>query len=230
MADGPRLGDAPGTSRRSRLGVVVTLLVVGIGLAGVSSVTGADELLPGSGADASLDVSEDNVTVISSGTEEPVIRDVSNVTAIEISDQGGEIVVDTERSEPFTPAERSEIVDIARQNGTVRDELGDLTDYEFSVEPIQYVELDSNAGERTEIEFDVVETSPDGDNHTETADEYDVVEIDTDDGTGTVHIDREQQYLEDRAEVIVRERETGQRHLSAVVDITDQRVRSVSEQ
>ena len=230
MADGPRLRDDPSSTRRSRLGVVAALLVIGVGLAGISSVTGADELLASSSADTSLNVSGDNVTVINSGTEKTVVRNVSNVTTIEVSDQGGEIVVGTVRSKPFTPVERNKIVDIARQNGTVRDKLGDLTDYEFSVEPMQHVELDSNASERTEIEFDTVETSPDGDNHTETTDEYDVFEVDTDDESEVVHIDREQQYLEDRAEVIVRERETGQRHLSAVVDIADQRVHSVSEQ
>lgn len=75
------------------------------------------------------------------GQDETVIRNLSNVTSIEIEKiDTNQFTIKTERDPPLTDTERERAREIARRNETVRQALENLDEYEFIVDPIYKVE------------------------------------------------------------------------------------------
>lgn len=236
------------SSVRSKLTLLVALLVVGVGLAFTGNALGVSEPLSEPEPGALVAVSDENVTVTASGQEVTAVEKMDTVTNVEITEQDGEFIVTTDREEPFTSAEIERGIEIAKGNKTVQTALDRRDTYEFEVEPVHKLEASELAVTTvndTNITFDtatednesggVDTTTTDhesGGNRTATdSDEIITVTVEdnSSDDESTVRVDREPSYVEDRAVVVVRDTEAGERVLSVVVDLQNERVTSLTD-
>jgi len=230
---------------RSKLALLVALLVVGAGLAFTGNALGVSEPLSEPEPGALFAVSDENVTVTASGQEVTAVEKMDTVTNVEITEQDGQFVVTTDRKEPFTSAEIDRGIEIAKKNKTVQTALDRRDTYDFEVEPVHKLEatdLAVTTVNDTDITFDTatednesgsVDTTDhkSGDNRT-AADSDDIVTVTVEDNgsndESTVRVDREPSYVEDRAVVVVRDPEAGERVLSVVVDLQSEQVVSLT--
>lgn len=213
--------DASETSGPTRLVLLVLLLAIGLGFAVAGTVLGIDDSLTDSDPDASFTISENNVTV---NTDDEVITAVDrmqSVTEVEISERSGQFVVETDSVDPFTGQEVDQIVTIARQNETVRTELGDSELYEFEVEPIHELEA-------TDIDVHVSENDTHSSPSVDEEFDIDVIEY-SDQSNETVRVDRNLSIVENEARVIVRDPGTGDTPFSLVVDLDAERVVTLTD-
>ena len=213
-----------------RIAVLAMLLAVGFGLAVVGIALGVDESLTDSGTGASFTVSENSVSFTHGDEQVSAVEEMENVTNVEISAENSELVVETERAEPFGPGDVSQIIDIAQQNETLRAELGDPEAYEYEVEPIYRL----NASATVSVEsIDVVVAGTDhgnwsaGDGGEQV--EFEFVAIEDEGSEGSVRVDREPSYVEDEASVTVSDPETGVTRFTLVVDLDSETVVSVTD-
>lgn len=222
LAAGRRESGVLPTGLAPRLGLVLLLLVIGLGLAVIGNAFGVVDGVGGEDDSTSLAVGNETVTLVSNG-ETITVGNLTAVTEIEISDVGGEVVVDLDRSGPLSEADRQTAVAVARGNETIRGALGDPDDYGFDVEPIETATATESV---TTVDVDVTE-------HAETESEepadIDVVEVNaTEDDSIT--IERETEYLDDEAVVRITALDTGDRVFTAVIDLESERVVSVRDE
>ncbi|ELY63152.1 hypothetical protein [Natrinema versiforme] len=196
---------------RSRLLVLVGLAVIGVGLAGVGTALGVAEPLATTGTSAEFVVAEDNVTFATGDESETVVDDLSNVSEITIEETDtGEFTVQTTEERPLTDSERERARTIAMTNETVKTELGEMDTYELSVEPIRKLSVDAFSQESYDVAGGLNETN----NGT-------VIIGTTDDGgDGSITVERDPSYVQDRANVRIRQPNASDRHeLQYTVDI-----------
>lgn len=222
-------------SARTRLAVLGALLAAGLVIAlgahalGLSTLTDSD---PG----ASVRVSSDNVTVSADGTEVTAVSQMTNVTAVEISETDGEFIIGTDRDDPLTDQQRTRSLAIARANDTVKRVIAGLDRYTLTVEPIQTV----TATETSNISVTITNISV---NDSQASEELTTALNDTAENetfnvtfhesesadSDTVRVDRDPNYAEDRAVVYVRDPATDEKILSAEVDLQKEVVVSVTD-
>ncbi|WP_253738480.1 hypothetical protein [Halohasta salina] len=203
---------------RFRLGLLFVLTIVGLIVAGIG--TGFGTPTPDATGDdaAEFVVSERNVTFSDRNRTVTVADDLSNVTTVEIEEtDAGRFHVDAERRQPLTATERERAVDIARDNQTASERVGELDRVEFSVDPIY--KLDT-----TEVDRSGNITS------VNTSGNVSVYRFQTnraDSKEGSVVVDREAAYVEGRADVRISDPTDGaeeQLKYSVTVDLTNETV------
>ena len=210
---------------RSRLTLLVTLAVLGVGLAVIGTAVGATTPLAGSESDAAFVVSEDNITFEQGDQRATVLDNMTRVDSIEIEQQGsGTYQVNTETEAPLTDSERSQGKAIARDNATVQQALQDLDQYKLIVEPIHKLTTDSI---QTTTVTGLNNTSMDS----ETVDGAGTFTLTMKDSneTGTVTIDRDPEYVEDEAVVRIRNPGTDEMYYSATVDLENETVTDITD-
>ncbi|MFD1587650.1 hypothetical protein ACFR9U_11695 [Halorientalis brevis] len=182
---------------RVRLVVLVGLVVIGIGLAGVGVAFGVTKPIADAGSSGEFVVSEENVTFSAGGESTVVVDNVSDVREISIEETDtGHFTLRTTDDQALTETERQRAREIAVANDTVQRELDALAAYELTVKPIQKLNVSSVSQRRYTT---VVEINQTGDEFTvrETALERN--------DSGTVTIERDPTYVEDRASVRIRQ-------------------------
>ncbi|ELZ04848.1 hypothetical protein C481_03677 [Natrialba asiatica DSM 12278] len=170
------------------------------------------ESLSNTGSTAELTVSEENITFAAGSESETVVKNLSNVSEITIKEtEAGQFTIRTTEDQPLTDDEREQARTIAVTNETVAQALDGMDEYELSVEPVQQL----NASASDQRSFDVV-TQPNGTNG-----ELAIRDNTTNDqGDGLVTIERDSNYVEDRAVVHVRQSGATDRHnLKYTVDV-----------
>jgi hypothetical protein len=179
---------------RTRLLVLVGLIAVSIGLAGIGAAFGMAEPLP-SDSSGEFVVAEDNITFKSSSESKTVVENLSHVREVNIKETDtGQFTIQTVEEQPLTDRERERAREVALANETVSAALSEMDSYELSVDSIQQlnasafnqVSYDSNMSHGTSDEITIVETSEEEDN-------------------GSITITREPSYVEDRAVVRIRQ-------------------------
>lgn len=139
------LGDLP-----VRLIVVLALVVVGLGLAGVGAVLGLGGTLADTGENPEIAVSGENITVVTPGRDSRTVLDMTDVTEVEITVTDDEFRVQVERANrgeagnatPLSDHDHERATAIVRENETVMSTLGGFEDHEVSVRPAD--ELDES--------------------------------------------------------------------------------------
>ncbi|WP_276274111.1 hypothetical protein [Haloarcula litorea] len=201
---------------RSRLLVLVTLTVIGVGLAGGGVAVGLAGPLSTTGPSAEFVVSEGDVTVSTGDRSEPVVENLSGVTEVTIEEtDAGQFTVRTRTDSPLTDAERRRARAIATDNATVALALDGMDAYELSVEPVYRVNRTASTRRTFEIRTDS--------NRTDGVFRGEVVDDETGTGDsdgGTVTVERAPDHVDDRAVVRVRDPDRGDRHdLRYTVDV-----------
>ncbi|WP_136689252.1 hypothetical protein [Halorhabdus amylolytica] len=180
---------------RVRLFLLVGLTAIGVSLAGAGVALGVGDRLAAGDRTGEVSVTGTNVTVSSSDGDVVLMENLSDVSDIEITEDGGGITVAERDDSPFTRSERERAVEIARTNGTVESYLETIETPDISVEPIEKLSLE--ASESTTVEFDV-----NGTNDTIASGEgVQIVNVSVEESDGSVKIDREPSYVEDEAVV-----------------------------
>ena len=174
----------------TRLLVLVGLAAVGIGLAGVGTSLGMAELT--SNPPAEFIVGDDNIKFNASGESTTVVENLSYVQAVNIDETDtGQFTIQTVTEQPLTAREREQAREIVLSNATISAALAEIDSYTLSVDPIQklnasafnQVSYDSNMSHESGDSITIVETSEEKEN------------------SGSVTIEREPNYAEDRATV-----------------------------
>ena len=236
------------SSPRSKLVLLVALLAVGVGLAFTGNALGVSEPLSEPEPGALFAVSDENVTVTASGQEVTAVEKMDTVTNVEITEQDGQFLVTTDREAPFTSAEMQRGIEIAKENKTVQAALDRRDTYEFEVEPVHKLEaselavttindtnvtFDTATEENESRSVDTTTTDHESGANRTAAESDDIVTVTVEDNGSndgsTVRVDREPSYVEDRAVVVVRDPEAGERVLSAVVDLQSEQVVSLTD-
>ena len=196
---------------RSRLLVLVGLAVIGVGVAGIGTAFGMTEPLSTPGTSAEFVVSEDNITFVTAEQSETVVDDLSNVSEITIEEtDSGQFTIQTAENQPLTESERERARTLAMTNGTVNEALTGMDTYELSVEPIQQL----NTSASNQVSYDVVVES------NETNGGVIIWETTDDQNDGSVTIENDPSYVEDRATVRIRQSEADSSHdLKYTVDV-----------
>ncbi|WP_317175827.1 hypothetical protein [Halomontanus rarus] len=207
---------------RSRLLVLVGLAVVGVGLAGIGTAFGMTDPLSNTGTSAEFVVSEDNVTFTTDDTSKTVVDNLSNVSKITIEEtDSGQFTIQTTKNQPLTESERERAQTIAMANGTVKEALDEMDTYELSVEPIQRLDTSSFSQESYDV---VVESN-------ETNGEVTIGKTTDDHGDGSVTIERNPRYVEDRAVVRIRhsgENPPGDLKYTVDIDLVNETVTDIT--
>ena len=186
---------------RSRLLVLAGLTVIGVGLAGAGTAMGLTEPLSTTDLAAEFIVSEENVAFSAGGKSETIVENMSYVSEVEIEEtDAGQFTIHTTEDQPLTDSERERARTIAVNNATVKQTLDAMSAYELSVEPVQRI----NVTGLEQASLDAVNKSDQTDDvvQYELADNGTVTE---DQGGGTVTVNREPRYAEDRAVVRIRQ-------------------------
>lgn len=182
---------------RTRVAVLVALAILGVMAAGIGATLGATAPLADDRSDTQFVVSEQNVTVSGQGQHAEIVDDMSNVTAVEISETDpGHFTIDTQRDRPLSETDRERAKAIARTNDTVRRSLEDLDDVTLTVDPIHAVTV--NSGQRIDGNVTLV----DGDENVSVV-TFDQASVGNRSDSVVVH--RDPAYVEDEAVVRVRQ-------------------------
>ncbi|MFD1642265.1 hypothetical protein [Halohasta litorea] len=208
---------------RSRLGMLVVLTIVGLTAAGIGISYGIPT--PDATGDdaAEFVVSEQNVTFSDRNRTVTVTDDLSNVTTVEVEEtESGRYRVNAERRQPLTDADREHAIEVARNNRTVSERIDEMDRVEFSVDPIYKLET-------TEVYRSDNITS------VNTSGNVSVYRFETNESNsreGSVVVDREPSYVEDRADVGISDptdnRETRLKY-SVTVDVANGTVIDVTD-
>ncbi|WP_256392980.1 hypothetical protein [Natronoarchaeum rubrum] len=181
---------------RSRLVFLLGLAVLGIALAGIGTAFGVTAPIAADDPSGEFVVSDQNVTFSTQSQEDTVVRNLSNVTTIEIEEStDGRFTVSTERDRPLTDAERERAKAIARGNDTVRRALDAMGEYELAVEPIHKIDELST----TQISGDVSTV-----NESEGIFKINLSDDSLTERDDAVVVDRDPTYVDDEAIVRVR--------------------------
>jgi len=182
---------------RVRLVVLVGLAVIGIGLAGVGVAFGVTKPIADTASSGKFVVSEENVTFSAGGESAVVVDNVSDVREISIEETDtGHFTLRTTEEGALTDSERRRAREIAVTNDTVRRELDALGAYELTVQPIQKLNVSSVSQSRYTTVAEI----------NQTGDEFTVRETSLErNDSGTVTIERDPTYVEDRASVRIRQ-------------------------
>lgn len=205
---------------RYRLILLVSLVILGVGLAVIGTAVGATApFIPGS--DTSFVVSEDRIVFEHGDQQAPVIDNMSSVDNIKIERQdSGTYQINTETDDPLSDGERHLAKTIARNNGTIQQALGDMERYNITAEPIRKLTADSA---QTTSVTGLNNTSMGG----ETVEKTFTVSEDSNE-TDTVSIDRDPEYVEGEAIVRIRDDDTGETDYSVTVDLQNKTVTDLS--
>lgn len=210
-----------GSNIRSRLAVLLTLVVFGVAVAGIGATLGASSGTT-AGADTRFVVTEQNVTVATDREEVTVTDDMSNVTSVRVrAAAAGQFSVETERAQLLTERKRERAKRIARTNETVQTHLAEGT-YTLDVDAVQ--RLDTTA---MEISGNVTKRTESGN---VTVIRYEAETEETADGS--VVVDREPTYVPDEAVVRLRDPTASERtdlKYSVDVDLTNETVTDVTD-
>ncbi|WP_323192120.1 hypothetical protein [Halostella sp. PRR32] len=179
---------------RSRLIVLSALALLGVALAGVGTSLGMGSSLTNHGDDPSFVVTNENITFSKSGDNVTLIDNMSNVKEVRIDQTGSnQYQVRTEAEQSLTATERERARQIARSNQTVQQHLDSLSEYELGVDPIHEIDSDS----MSVVSVDLNESKDDG--------EYDFVAVSQENENRSVVVERDPEYVADRAVVRVRQ-------------------------
>ncbi|WP_202614421.1 hypothetical protein [Halostella litorea] len=210
---------------RVRLAVLVGLAALAVGLAGVGTAVGVTDPIADADAGGEFVVADGSVTFAGNGENVTVVESTANVSEIRFEEtDSGRFVVSTETDRPLTPAERDRAVEIARSNGTVRGKLAELDGYELAVEPVQRLEADQVSSYDVTLEADGNATAGETDVF--------VANATAEDRDGTVVVERDPSYAEDRAVVRVQQPDAaeGERlRYSVDVDLANDTVTDVTD-
>lgn len=211
-----------------RLGAIVALAAIGVGLAIAGNAVSLDASADTADAVGQLSVSGDYLTV-SDGTREVVgVANLSEAQGLEVVNEDGVFAVRIESDQPLTRAERDRAAEIARSNGTVSDYLRTVEDYSLDIQPIEKVGTDAvrnfSVRETASIEGSVDSGSASGDGS------FVFVESDREDGSEdeSVTITRNRTYVDGEANVRVYGPD-GEVRYSLVVDLTSGRVEDITD-
>lgn len=199
---------------RSPYLVLLGLAVVGVSLAGAGTALGITQPLIQSGSSAEFVVSEHNVTLEVGGESETVVRNMTHVRDISIEEStDGRFTVNTTEAHPLTAVEREQAREIALANETVRTGVTSIDGYRVSVTGIRKI----NASAFETESLNMTETE-------RVSGEYDFViwtnGTSSEDSNGAVTIQREPNYVEDRASVRLYEGAAdGEDELKYTVDV-----------
>ncbi|ELY99103.1 hypothetical protein C482_11126 [Natrialba chahannaoensis JCM 10990] len=191
--------------------LLVSLAAVGTILAGVGTVVGMTGILA-DGQPTEFQITEETVTVTDRGETYVLTDDLSNVTSVELVETApGKYEISTEQNTPFTDQQRVEAISLATEQDLIQQYLADKDDYEVPFQPIQELDWETdqlrlNGTDDSGSQIHIESTSED-----------------------SVRIDREQNYAEDRASIIVRPHATEppaytvdiDMENNAVIEITD---------
>ncbi|WP_135536075.1 hypothetical protein [Halostella pelagica] len=179
---------------RSRLIVLSALALLGVALAGVGTSLGMGSSLTNHGDDPSFVVTNENITFSKSGDNVTLIDNMSNVKEVRIDQTGSnQYQVRTEAEQSLTATERERARQIARSNQTVQQHLDSLGEYDLGVDPIHKIDADS----MSVVSVDLNESKDDG--------EYDFVAVSQENENRSVVVERDAEYVADRAVVRVRQ-------------------------
>ena len=175
---------------RTRLLVLVGLAAVSIGLAGVGAAFGMTDPLI-SDPSGEFIVGEDNITFNASGESKTVAENLTHVQAVKIEETNtGQFTVQTVKEQPLTDREHAQAREIVLSNDIVSAALSEMDSYTLSVDPIQQL----NASAFNQVSYDT-NTSH------ETSDGITIVKMSEEEESGSVTIEREPNFAEDRATV-----------------------------
>lgn len=210
-----------GSNIRSRLAVLLTLVVFGVAVAGIGATLGAPSGTTAE-ADTRFVVTEQNVTVATDQEEVIVTDDMANVTSVRVEEAAaGQFSVETERVQPLTERERERAKRIARTNETVQTHLAE-GEYTLDVDAIQ--QLDTTA---MQVSGNVTERTESGN---VTVIRYEAEAEETADDS--VVVDREPTYVPNEAVVRLRDPTASERtdlKYSVDVDLTNETVTDVTD-
>jgi hypothetical protein len=210
---------------RSPYILLVGLAAVGVLLAGAGTALGITQPFVQSESSDEFVVTEHNVTFEAGGHSETVVRNMTHVQDISIVEStDGQFTVNTTEAHPLTALERKQAREIALANETVRTGISSIGDYRVSVDGIRKINDSS---------FETVSINT---TQSEQADGKDYFVIQTNgtasgDGDGAVTIQREPNYVEDRASVRLYRLGTDEDDLkySTDVDLAHETVTAVTD-
>lgn len=213
------LGTHMPSDPRSRLGLLVGLVLFGVGLAVAGSALGATAPLGDDGT--AFVVSDRNVTLEHGDQRTTVVDDMSGVGRVEIERLGGgSYRVDTEAEQPVTDSERRRAVAIAKANASVKLALDGMDRYDLTVEPIRKLTKTDSISYTVLNATEAENMSVDGENET--------FIVSVDDADDSVTVDRDPTYVEN--EVVVRARDPeGETRYTATVNLENGTVVDVSD-
>lgn len=183
---------------RSRLVVLAGLTVLGVALAGVGTALGMTAPLTNHGDNPTFAVNEENVTFTDNGNRVTLVENMSTVRSVRIDKVGStQFQVSTETAQPLTAAERERARRIALNNQTVQSHLASLENYEVTIEPIRRLNMTS----MQVASFNATKVNDSGDGGSV----FKITNVSSEHEDGTVVVQRDPQYVEDRAVVRIRQ-------------------------
>lgn len=183
---------------RSRLVVLAGLTVLGVALAGVGTALGMTAPPTNHGDNPTFAVNEENVTFTDNGNRVTLVENMSTVRSVRIDKVGStQFQVSTETAQPLTAAERERARRIALNNQTVQSHLASLENYEVTIEPIRRLNMTS----MQVANFNATKVNDSGDGGSV----FKITNVSSEHEDGTVVVQRDPQYVEDRAVVRIRQ-------------------------
>lgn len=207
----------------SHLTLLVVLALLGVGFAIIGTSFGATSPLA-AGSGAAFVVSEDSVTFETGNQRAAIVDNMTHIESIKIEQQGsGTYKIHTETEDPLTDSERSRAKTIARNNVTVQRALENSPQYVVTVEPIQKLTADSAQTGNLTL------TNTPTDIGTVDGEEIFTASVEESDESGTVTIDRNSQFVEDKVVVRIRNPATGESYYSITVNLDNETVTEIKE-
>ncbi|OYR38764.1 MULTISPECIES: hypothetical protein [unclassified Halorubrum] len=209
----------------ARTGLVVLLVLasVGVGLAGTLAALGVGDPIADRDQVGEVSIAGTNVTASSDKSDTAVVTNVSETSDIELTEDGGDILITTRENDRFTRHERGRAVEIVRANRTVASYLETVENEELTVEPIR--KLNSGEAQTATFTFDVEET-----NSTLSAGEtVKIRNLTVEKSDDTVTVDREPSYVEDRAVVRIGRAGREDARYRAEIDLANETVVDITD-
>ncbi|WP_241431539.1 hypothetical protein [Natrialba hulunbeirensis] len=200
------------TDVRRTVILLTSLVVIGAILAGAGTVVGMTGILPDGQPATEFQISDENITVTDGDETYVLTNELSTVTAVELVETApGQYEISTEQTTPFTDQQRAEAISLATEQDPIQQYLADRGDYEITFQPIQEIDWKTdrlwlNGTADSENRIHIESTSED-----------------------SVRIDRDQNYAEDRASVIVRPHATEPPAYTVDIDMENNAVMEITD-